>query len=248
MIYLYSFTHILFVFAVLFCWRIFDKKYDYKNYIRIAIVVGVVISLLFDFAGVYIFRFWEYYSSNAAEYAAIALSTYIIATPLMIETLNFFFKLLRTFKIHNPRSTNKSGIKLNSSIAFTLLVISIAVVWAVAYSNHYYKESITWLLLITLFVAGLTVFDCLVYLFRGIKGPILSVFDGRILAPFSVLVSGFIIGFFWELINLIFPLWFYKNLPPESVFGVPLAVIIFWGMLNMAYWACASIVFGKAKQ
>ena len=208
MIYLYSLIHVLFVLAVLFCWRLIDKKYDYKNYIRIALVVGVTISLLFDFAGVYIFRFWEYYSSNAVEYIAIAFSTYIIATPLMIETFNFLFKVFRKFQL-------PIKLKLNPSIVFTFLVISAGIIWAIAYSIHYYKESLSWLLLAALFIAGLTAFDSLVFLFKGIKGPILSIFDGRILAPLSVLLSGFIIGFFWELINVIFPLWFYQNLPPK---------------------------------
>ncbi len=231
--------HLIFALSAFLLWRVWDRKPDFSNYFKVAATVGIIITLVFDFTGIYILRFWGYYSTTYLEYFAIAFGTYVIATPLFVETLGYFHLQFSKFKLNYKFNVTKSG-------AFTLFMISSIVLWGTGYIIHNNHVSADWPLLIGLFIFVLTFFDSLGFLIRGIKGPILSVFEGKIFAPLSVLVSGFLAGFLWEILNTYFPLWYYQNLPKNELFGVPLLVIVFWGTLNMAFWVCTNIVFGES--
>lgn len=226
--------------GLLFLWELFDKKYDYKNYIKISLTVGLLAAFIFDFFGTIVFQFWGYNSSNLFEYFAITLSTYVVATPLLVETFGFILNL-------------SSKLKLNFNFSFSRLtsVIGIFIVTIIGYALVFLK--IFELIAADLFFfAGMFIIitlwlDFLLHIYTEERGVIYRFLNGEVLAPFVIILSGFLCGFLWELLNNFIPLWSYKNLPEGNILEVPLVVVLLWGILNLSYWTGAKLFYSSLK-
>ncbi|MBL8014668.1 MAG: hypothetical protein JNK26_00570 [Candidatus Doudnabacteria bacterium] len=240
MILLYSVIHLVYVAVVTIGWMLFDKRPDFRKYWLITAVIGSVCTIAFDFAGVVIFQFWRYFSSNEWEYIAISFSTYVVATPLFIEVTGYLIRWLAKFRlsfgIKNLNYFTYVGLILFSG----LLGLSAVVVTLVQGKGY------GWLFFITAFVALLLFSDGVLGL-AGKKGVVTLALEGSILSPLAIVLSGLICGMIWEILNTALPLWQFTNVPTENLLGVPLVVFLFWGTLNLAYWTVAELFFSKYK-
>lgn len=240
MIYIYSLIHLIFIVVATLLWRLVDRKPDYKKYWVISIVIGLVVTLGFDFAGSILFNLWDYYSVNVLEYAILSLCTYVAVVPLLIEVIRFLIQKFMSVRLFY-------GIRSSRMLAFVMFVLgaSLAIVLGI---NRISKPDTTadWQFLLGMFVATLLLSDGALG-FAGDRGIITLFMRGYVLVPFVVIVSGIMCGFVWELLNEIAPLWYYHNLPEANILGIPLAVIILWGTLNLGYYTLAELVFDKLK-
>lgn len=240
MIYIFSIIHLVFVLMMFVAWKFVDHKLDYRRYWLITLVIGSLGTFIYDFTGVFIFNFWEYSSTNIFEYLFIAFCTYVVATPLFIETINFLRSKLGEIKLPIEIRLNR----MLSGVIATLFSILIFYVLLLAYNK---QITLDLKLFFILFVAITLTMDLVSYAFKSIGGPFLDLLDGKILSPLSIVLSGFFCGFLWEIINLLFPLWTYKNLPPENILGIPIVVILLWGTLNAGYRFGSVMIFGESK-
>ncbi len=240
MIYIYSLFHILFIFGIFFLWRLIDKKLDYKRYIKITFIVGILCASLYDLVGVVLLKFWIYSIDNVFEYIVISFSTYIIATPLFLEVFDYLIFKLSKFKLNFKIEVSKA-IKILLSILFSLIGLSILLLKIFEYIQP------NWIFFIVSSIVFLIVVDLFVNIVTNINGPVIRFLNGEILSPISLILSGFIGGFLWELFNTYMPLWRYINLPSESILNIPLVVVIFWGILIYGYWALSQILVKDYK-
>lgn len=243
MIYLRALLHAIFVFGLLYIWRKIDKKQDYKNYLKVSLILGIPLGLGFDLAGCVLFKLWRYTSSNIFEYTAILLATYVVITPVLIEAYNFIEGI----------SEKLVKIKLINSLSrlfyLSSLTISAISLLSLSYNriqNNNSPAPTTFFILTFSFLVLLS--DSLLGLF-GEEGTLTKFLKGHLLSPLSILVSGLISGFLWEIFNLYVRLWTHENLPSGKLLNVPIYVILFWGTLNLAYVTTGKVAkkFGILK-
>ncbi|MFS8130722.1 MAG: hypothetical protein ACMG57_01960 [Candidatus Dojkabacteria bacterium] len=235
MIFFYSFIHFFFALLGIFAWFSIDRKRDYKRYFKVSIIIGVCLGLLFDFVLSGIFNFFSYSSTNILEYIVILFSTYVIGTPFIIETLEFFVEKLKFVKIKGFKA-------LTSDFYYTELLISLIVsgcLFVYGLINILNPEGILF------FIIGFISLTFLSDAILGIHledGLVTRLLKGYYLTPIAVLISGLLVGFLWEFLNINLRLWTYTNLPGDSILGIPIVVLIFWGTLNLTFWTAAKVL------
>ena len=229
MLYIRTLLHTIFVFGLLFLWQRIDKKKDYKNYLKVSLIIGLPLGLGFDLFGAVLFKLWYYTSSNVLEYIAILLATYTVITPVVIEVYNFLErisdKLLKVTLINTP----SRYFYIISLIISTIFIIFIS--YKRIQSNNNAAPSSFFIIMFCLL---LLLSDSLLGLF-GEEGVITKFITGHLLSPLSIILSGIITGFIWEVFNTHIRLWIYENLPSGELFNVPIYAILFWGTINLAY-------------
>lgn len=235
MIYIRALLHSIFVFGLLFIWQRIDKKQDYKNYLKVSLILGIPLGLGFDFAGVVLFKLWYYTSSNVFAYISILLATYTVITPVVIEVYNFLEKtsdkLLKVKLINTP----------SRYFYIIFMIISIILLILLSYKRIQSNNSVaSSSFFISMFCLLVLLSDSILGLLDE-EGVITKFLKGNLLSPLSIPISGIISGFLWEILNLHIKLWIHKNLPLAKFLHVPIYVILLWGTLNLAYVTAAKV-------
>lgn len=240
MIYTYSLIHLAFVALITLGWMLIDRKRDFKKYLYVTLIIGILGTVVFDFAGAIVFKFWYYRSENIIEYLFLSFCTYVVAAPVFIETQNFIMKKLNVFNLGLSFNTSRSWLQI--SFIFSLLNLSVVCLLELV---DFIDRDVPFFAVA--FVLFIILMDSFTFLQTGIKGPYTRFIEGQFLSPFSVIISGLICGLIWEILNQRFPLWVHLELPPDKILGIPAVVILFWGALNIGYWAGANILFHRLR-
>ncbi|MEP7103889.1 MAG: hypothetical protein ABI721_04240 [Candidatus Dojkabacteria bacterium] len=236
-----EYPFIVFLHAVyLFGWafisqKLFFKKFSYKNYVFLSIILGLVGGIISDIFGVLMFKLWEYPISAPAEYLIfILIFAYIVSVPFILETTLWVEGQLRKLsfiKLPNP----------NKIVYWLLLIVS--VIGTIIVSIYQLQRGgvvDVWFIPILLFFATL------------LTGSILSIFDvenflsdtfqGKFLTFFAPFLAGLLTGLAWEILNSRIILYSITNVPSGKILEISISALIGWGELNVAFYGVAKFM------
>lgn len=235
MIYYYSLIHLFFVFLGIYAWFSIDRKRDYKKYIKLSLIIGLPLGLIFDFLLSGVFNFFSYSSKNIFEYLAILLCTYVAGAPFLIEIPEFLIEKLKLIRFDGLK-------KLTSDFYYTETLISgilLGALFIYALINILYPQDI--LLFILVWILLIFFSDGLLGIHNE-EGVITKILKGYYFAPLGLIASGILCGIIWEILNLNIRLWTFFNLPGDSIWGIPIIELLLWSTLNLVYWTTAKVV------
>jgi len=235
----FSIFHIVFALGLFYIWQKIDLKPDYKHYIKISFLVGLPLGLAVDFLGVFVFKMWYYDANNLPNYLITNLATWIVATPLVIETTDYFLSISNKFK---------SRFKINETI-FSFKYYLIEFLFTLSSVLYLYLAKTFWGLQTSdvgvILFCGLLIFaicDSVLGLLK-IEGILTKILKGNYLHVGALVVAGLVTGFLWEMFNYYIRIWFWVESQWSSpqFLNIPVAIMFMWCGLNLCYWSLLEI-------
>ena len=239
MIFQFSIFHVVFVLGLFYIWQKIDRKLDYKHYLKISFLIGLPLGLAVDFLGVLVFKMWYYDVRNFSQYLLTNLATYVVITPIVIETTDYFINFSNKFK---------GKFKINDSL-FSLKYYLIEFLFTIISIIYLYLAKTFWNLQTSdvgvILFCGLLIFticDSVLGLLK-IEGILTKILKGNYFHVGALVVAGLVTGFLWETFNYYIRIWFWveSEWPSFQFLNIPVAIIFMWCGLNLCYWSLLEI-------
>lgn len=211
------------------------KKFSYKNYIALSVILGLVGGIVSDIFGVVMFKLWEYPIVAPAEYLLfILIFAYIVSVPFILETTLWVEKQLRKLRFATLGEPPK--LVYWSLLFVSIIGTTIVSIYQLQRGGTVEAWFIPLLLLLAMLLTGAILSLC------GVQNFLSDTFQGRFLAFFTPFLAGLLTGLAWEILNSRIVLYGITNVPAGDFIGISIYALIGWGELNVAFYGVAKFM------
>lgn len=230
------FLHAVYLFGLAFvAQHLLFKRFSYKNYVFLSIILGLVGGIISDIFGVVMFKLWEYPISAPAEYLVfILIFAYIVSVPFILETTLWVEKQLRKVELVVLPKPHKSVYWL--LLGVSTLGTAIVSLYQLQRGGMVEEWFIPLLLLFATLLTGSILSIC------NVENFLSDTFQGKLLTLFAPFLAGLITGLAWEILNSRIILYSITNVPVGDFAGISVFALIGWGELNVAFYGVAKFM------
>ena len=212
------------------------------------LLIGIAIGLIFDFFGAYIANLWEYpikINEQIILYAKGVLFGYGIPILMYYSIyrviLTLLTKKLGTFGI--KLTTHKKEAKIFKLLGILGIIMFLIPIFAITFFP--FENPIIRGLLFSFTLIGLWLILEFIEYFERERSLLKDIFHGYWNPILTIIIGAVLTGFVWEFLNLLRPVWTYKNYPLSelNIFGVPIVILIGWIFLFIVYLSFYRAIF-----